>query len=184
MQIFQHQTVHQVKEAYPFLNKVVSRCPGLFMRDSKSVSVHYRVFRTAMQVLIGLGSAFVAAQAVISAPACFVPFFTIGVSASVAIYIAQAILRRKVHYEGSWPMLYLQGCTLLKKKWRCLEAISVGGGVLSIYAVTAKLMRSAPSWACRQNSIGSGFWVGYLVCDCTVWLGSRLFQVARKIARA
>lgn len=181
MQFFPPQTVRQVKDAYPFLNKVVSRFPGFFMRDNKAVSVHYRVFRTAMQVLIGLGSAFVAAQAIYRAPACFVPFFAIGVSASATLYIAQSIIRRKVHYEGSWPMLYLAGCSLLKKKWRCLEAVSVGGGVLGVYAITAKLMRSAPAWACRQNSIGSGFWVGYLACDCTVWLCSRLFHKAKAI---
>lgn len=174
------QTVHQIKESYPLLHKVVSRFPSLFMRDHKTVSVDYRVFRTAMQILIGLGSGFVAAQAIYSAPACFVPFFSLGVSASAALYISQAIIRRKVHYQGSWPTLYLQGCSILKKKWRLLEAVSVGGGVISAYAVTAKLMRSAPSWACRQNSIGSGFWVGYLACDCTVWVCRRLFKAKTK----
>lgn len=176
MQIFLPQTVRQVKDAYPLLNKVVNHCPDLFMGDNKSVNVHYRVFRVAMQALIGLGSAFVAAHAILQAPACFVPYFTIGVSASAVLYIAQAIIRRKVHFEGSWPMLYLQGCTLLKRKWRCLEAVGVGGGVLAVYAITAKLMRSAPSWACRQNSIGSGFWVGYLACDCTVWLVGKIMK--------
>lgn len=174
MNIFLRQTVHQVKETYPILNKFVERFPSFFMKDNAEVSVHYRVAKAAAHLLVGIGSCVVAVQAVMIAPASFIPAFSVGMGCGAVAYVAQALFRRKINYDGSWSLLYLQGCTLLSKKWRWAEALTMGGAVLLTYQATAKLMQAAPAWACRQNAWGSGLWAGYLICDSTVWMYRRL----------
>lgn len=176
MEIFIRQTVHQIKEAYPFLDRLTKRFPKLFMPDHAKVSVDYRVAKAAAHFLVGVASCFVAFQAVMHAPACFIPAFCLGVGCGIVAYVAQRIIRRKIQYEGSWSMLYLQGCSILKREWRWLEACSVGGVILLTYVLTSKLMRVAPAWACRQNAAGTGIWVGYLVCD----YGAYLFRTRSK----
>lgn len=165
MEIFKRQTVHQVKEAYPFLNSVAKRYPHFFNPNLTLVNVHYRIAKVAFHLLLTLSSWLIAAKIALSGSPYFIPAFSIGVGIGGVAYLVQKLIRRKMGYEGTWLMLYAQGCTLLQKRWRYVEAAVLGGASLGTYLFTARLMQQFPTLAIRQSGLFCGFWAIYIGCN-------------------
>ncbi len=175
MQIFIRETVHQVKEAYPLLNTIVKRYPTFFMPNRAPVSVDYRVAKTAAQIFLWIASGLFAVNAFLKFPAVFVSGIGIGVGCGVLIYLVQTIIRRKLQYEGSWSMLYIQGTAIMKTKWRWVEASTLCGAALAALVISKRFMGKFPSWPIRQSGIGMGFSLGYFGCDLSMTLFRRIF---------
>ena len=90
-----------------------------------------------------------------------------GLGVSCVIYTAASYIRHKKmnHFEGSLEKMYLDGVSILQKKWQIIEAVSWIGITALFGGLSLYMLRAYPQRAAAVSFHGAGVALGYWSLD-------------------
>jgi hypothetical protein len=165
------ETVGDLAISFPIIGSLATRYSGFFRDRKETFNRNFLYFRAVEQALLSLATLKFTCDVLRGSPLSM-PAVTVGLGLSSVAYVCVALFKSRVLHDsnhkpftGFVTKLYLEGVTLLKRKWQILESVTwigVTGAFLSIgYASLARY----PVMTHKVTTLGVGIAVGYGVLD-------------------
>ena len=165
------ETVGDLAISFPIIGSLATRYSSFFRDRKETFNRNFLYFRAVEQALLSLATLKFTYDVLKGSP-LNINVVSIGLGLSSVAYVCVALFKSRVlcdsnrkPFTGFVTKLYLEGVTLLNRKWQIVESVTWIGVTSALLSIGYASVAHYPAMTQKVTTMGVGIAAGYGVLD-------------------